>query len=316
MLDKPKISISINPTYFCNFDCSFCYLSTDQLNNSKKIDIEILKQKINQVEEVFQIKTVDLYGGEVGLLSDEYLMDIYKIFSQKDVHFNVITNLSIINNFFYHPGVDISVSWDGPIRRRYNHVLKNIAKLGKPVHLLMLVSKDMINWSNKEFDTVVEQINIVPNIVSVELKPYSTNQANQDIVTYLEYEKFVKKWFEVERNFLFINEQRLKDVFRGTQNSFSDDHIYINPYGKFCVLDFDENDNEFFLEVNSIEEYIDWANHEKLFASNNLICSKCEFLGNCLTEHMRVVTSKKNSCNGYYHLINWYKDNCFERTQN
>ena len=37
-------------------------------------------------------------------------------------------------------------------------------------------------------------------------------------------------------------------------NAFSNDHVYITFKGKFGVLEFDVNDNEYFLELDSFHE--------------------------------------------------------------
>ncbi len=36
-MDKP-ITVSVNPSYFCNFRCDFCYLTEEQLSDQKKIE--------------------------------------------------------------------------------------------------------------------------------------------------------------------------------------------------------------------------------------------------------------------------------------
>ena len=104
-------------------------------------------------------------------------------------------------------------------------------------------------------------------------------------------------------NFVFVNEENIKNVFSGSQNSFSDDHLYIGPDGEFAVLDFDKDDKEYFLKLSSLDDYMSWANMEKMKISQNSFCSTCEYLGNCLSEHLREVTSIESSCNGYYKLI-------------
>jgi hypothetical protein len=91
------------------------------------------------------------------------------------------------------------------------------------------------------------------------------------------------------------------------RNRFSDDHIYLTPSGQFAVLEFDLNNNEYFSELNSIEEYVKWALNEKSRVSKNKFCSACEYNGSCLSEHLQDVKSLDNGCNGFKHLLNWYK---------
>jgi hypothetical protein len=93
---------------------------------------------------------------------------------------------------------------------------------------------------------------------------------------------------------------------QGQSNSYSDDHIYITPNGRFAVLEFDINDREYFLEMDTIEEYQQWCEQEKRRVNLNEYCRDCEFKGRCLSEHLREVKDIKMSCNGYKHLIQWY----------
>src|SRR5690606_3327439 len=97
-------------------------------------------------------------------------------------------------------------------------------------------------------------------------------------------------------------------VIRGEQNSFSDDHIYITPNGEFAVLEFDKNDNEYFMELSSFQDYLDWTMIEKNRVSMNGYCMSCEYYGRCLSEHLREVKDISQSCNGFKHLIDWYKN--------
>jgi hypothetical protein len=90
-----------------------------------------------------------------------------------------------------------------------------------------------------------------------------------------------------------------------TYNSFSDDHVYITPSGNFSVLEFDLNDNEYFLELDSFDKYLYWAEKEKINLSP--ICKQCKYMGHCLTEHYRYVKDLNNSCNGYKGLLEYYE---------
>jgi hypothetical protein len=160
---------------------------------------------------------------------------------------------------------------------------------------------------------MVLHFNSLRNLESVEIKPYSTNQANTLDVSFTAYEEFVKKFIENKnRKFTLVNETLIQSVLDKSRNSFSDDHIYITPSGKYGVLEFDLNDNEFFLEYDTLDEYFEWCEKEKQRVSKNKFCSSCSYYGNCLSEHLREVKSLDHSCNGFKHLIDWYKDGRME----
>jgi sulfatase maturation enzyme AslB (radical SAM superfamily) len=304
-----KISLSINPTYLCNFRCNFCYLTEEQLSSKNKLDLKKLENLLIELKDnSFEIDHVDLYGGEISLLNEEYLNSLDTLLEKYDnPTINVVTNLSKINNYFLKEHVDLSVSFDFDVREKSDLVIQNILKIKKNISILMLASKDLIK---KNVDDMINFFNHIENIKSVEIKPYSSNQANNLNVLDIEFENFVKKWItsKINKNFNFKNYGNIAQSINKTNNSFSDDHIYITPNGKLAVLEFDTNNHEFFLELDSVSDYLNWTNKEKLKVKNNNFCKNCEFLGNCLTEHYREVLSLENSCNGYINLLKWAKD--------
>lgn len=299
------ITLSINPWYYCNFRCDFCYLTEDQLRDKKLLSLDRLNELLAEVTSQCNVKLVDLYGGELGLLPKQYwndLIDLLHCYNIKDI--NLITNLSMINDITLDERVYTTVSYDFEAREDHERVWRNMALLNKPFSILMLASPKLIV---KDVDHMIDMLNSLNNLVSVEIKPYSTNQANQYDLKFSDFENFVKKWIiNKNKKFEFVNELLLQDTIDKTRNSFSDDHVYITPSGNYGVLEFDSNDNEFFLEYNTLNDYYNWCNIERERVSNNKFCSNCNYFGHCLSEHLREVKHLDNSCNGFYNLINWY----------
>jgi sulfatase maturation enzyme AslB (radical SAM superfamily) len=300
------LTLSINPWYYCNYRCEFCYLTEEQLSDKKLLDLDRLSEMLAEVSSQSKIMMVDLYGGELGLLPKDYwnsLIDLLHIYGIYDI--NLITNLSMVNDITTDERVYTSVSFDFEAREDYQRVWRNMAMLNKPFSILMLASPNLII---KEVGEMIQTLNVLKNLESVEIKPYSTNQSNQLNIKYSEYESFVQNWITYsDKNFSFTNELLIESVLDKTRNSFSDDHIYITPEGKYGVLEFDLNDNEFFLEYDTLDEYWQWCEKEKHRVGLNKYCSSCEYYGNCLSEHLREVKSLDESCNGFKHLIDWYK---------
>ena len=300
--------LSINPTYYCNFRCEFCYLTEQQLSDSKLLNLDRLSEMIAEISSQKKIEMVDLYGGEVGLIGKEYwnnLIDILHMYGIEDI--NLITNLSALNDITTDPRVYTSVSYDFDAREDSERVWKNMALLNKSFSVLMLASPKLIE---KNVDEMIEAFNTLNRLTSVEIKPYSTNQANQLNINFKEYEEFVKKWIisPVQKRFVFGNEIQIQESIIKQKNSFSDDHVYITPAGKYGVLEFDLNDNEFFLEYETLDKYFDWCKKEKTRVSKNKFCGNCKYYGNCLSEHLREVKSLDNSCNGFKLLLDWYDE--------
>jgi len=298
---KP-ITLSLNPSYHCNFRCDFCYLTEEQLADRRRISLEKLDQRMSEIPE---IKYLDMYGGEIGLMRPEIFYD-YKNVIRKyyDGEINIITNLSMLQDYFFDDDVYLSVSYDFDAREKSDIVFQNMMFSTKPIAVLVLASPNVLAM---DVDSMIHQLNMIKSIESVEIKPYSTNQANAHNVTHNDFEEFVKKWItsKVRKKFDFINKLKLVESIDGYYNAFSDDHVYITPNGNFGVLEFDRNDNEYFLELDNYDEYIKWTEKEKLGLSP--ICQVCPYKGRCLTEHYRYVTDLTNGCNGYRGLIEWYE---------
>lgn len=303
------MNLSINPTYFCNFRCNFCYLTEEQLADRNKIDLDILDARLAEVAAHTNIDWIDLYGGEIGALKRDYVHDlktvIRKYYSGK---INLITNFSMLNDDFFSNDYLLSVSYDFDAREKSDRVYQNMLYSPVSIAVLILAGPKVITM---DVDEMITQLNFCRSIESVEIKPYSTNQANQHSVTHKDYEIFVQKWLEspIPKQFDFTNETRIIESLNKKYNAFSNDHVYITPQGKFGVLEFDKDDNEYFLELDTFEQYLDWANQEPEKNVSD-ICKQCEYYGHCLTEHYRYVKDLNNSCNGYKGLLDYYGKKC------
>ena len=294
--------VSINPSYFCNFRCDFCYLTTEQLGNQKKIALERLDELLGDIP---KIDYVDLYGGEIGALKKDYfygLKDTVRKHYTDEI--NIITNYSMLHDGFFEDDVYLSVSYDFEAREKSELVYKNMLMSPVPIAVLILASPEVIE---KDVDEMIAMLNMCSSIDSVEIKPYSINQANAHNVTHKQFEEFVIKWIEATttKNFQFVNKDKIYESINKEYNALSDDHIYITPNGKYGVLEFDKNDKEYFLELDTWKDYIAWTQKEK--ADNvSEICKSCDYFGHCLTEHYRYVKDLDNSCNGYKGLLDYY----------
>lgn len=299
------MKVSINPTYFCNFRCDFCYLTEQQLADQNKIDLDVLDKRLFEIQQHTKIEWIDLYGGEIGALKKEYF---YKMRDVIRKHYadkiNIITNFSMLHEGFFEDDFYLSVSYDFEAREKHDKVFHNMLQSPVPIAVLILASPRVLNMN---VDHLIQNLNLCSSIESVEIKPYSTNQANDHNVTHADFEQFVIKWLEspVPKNFDFINKGNIVRSLKKEYNAFSNDHVYITPNGKFGVLEFDAQDKEYFLELDTFKEYIEWAKQEPEKNTSD-ICRSCEYYGNCLTEHYRYVKDLAHSCNGYKGLLNYY----------
>lgn len=306
---KNELVLSVNPLYRCNFRCSFCYLTKDQLASSEVLDLRLLRDQLRLITTEARIKHVDLYGGEVTLLDDGYVTELFSVLSEfYPGQINVVTNLSQLRPWLLRPEVDLSVSWDGDLRQDHKVVFSNIVSTDKPVHVLLLASPAMMAWSDGKLAETIDLLNLAGNVVSVEVKPYSANQANQHPFKNRDFERFIMRWLTIERDFKFefVNEKNLHAVLARTKNAWSDDHLYITPKGNLAVLEFDDQGREFFKPLGSMADYGDWCRDEKRRVTRNPRCADCRYLGGCLSEHLKNETTGDDSCDGFKGLIEWY----------
>ena len=319
-MTKQKINLSINPSYHCNFRCSWCYLTPEQLGDTKTISDERLNELLAEVASHREINHIDLYGGEVGILKKEQLKNITEVIRlyYKD-KININTNLSVLREEFFYPDYYLSVSWDIETRQDYQKVRDNMAKLPVDFSVLCLATKEVMQHSIEHWWSMFNRIDHdsakanrgKSHFKSIEVKPYSANQANDQGVTNAQYEDYILRLLDQEESmkrgsYEFVNRKKIIASLNKEYNAFSDDHLYITPNGKFAVLEFDKDDREYFLELDSFEEYEDWCIKEKE-KTISPICKSCEYLGGCLTEHYQYVKDLDNGCNGYRYLLDTYE---------
>lgn len=304
------IALSINPSYRCNFRCDFCYLSDAQLASTERVSIHALLERLSEVAQHRRIDSVDLYGGEIGILSEDYFEELastIRLFFDGPI--NVISNFSVVPRFFEREDLILSASWDYRARQGHENVLKNIRRLGRPVHVLTLASRAAIDLPDEELDRWIDLMNSTPQVASVEIKPYSLNRYHPQDVKFSEIEAWIRKWISRSGifRFEFINLGRIRESLAGRANAWSDDHLYITPSGRFAVLEFDERGREHFLDLPDVPEYFRWADLEKARVRSNPHCSSCRYLGHCLSEHLQQVPGLEHSCNGFVGLLDWFR---------
>lgn len=316
MANKPKINISLNPSYYCNLRCEFCYLTPEQLGDKTRLELDKFEEVLLDILQHYEVGHVDLYGGEVLLLPPDYLRglkDILHTYGIDDIV--LVTNLTLTNEITEDLEFDLSVSYDFAAREMHERVFNNLLSLPRPYTILTLASRKFLDTVS--VDEFVQTMNLLSNAKDVEIKPYSANQANAQPVYYDEFERFV--WAVIEhpdRQFYFENERQVKEAAEGLRNAFSDDHLYITPTGQLAVLEFDANDNEFFLPVEGIDGYLAWCAKEKQAVTTNGHCGTCTYMGHCLSEHLREVKDLSRSCNGFKGLLDLWTTHTSSNTDN
>lgn len=294
------MNISLAPSFHCNFRCHWCYLSEEQLRDKTLVDLTVLN---NQLLAAGPVTHVDIYGGEAGTLPVEYAEQLLALIKQHTDSINVISNFSVIPDWFHRDDITVSASYDWTFRQQHERVLNNIIGFSKPVPILMLATEELCQVDPAE---IAQLLNGIRTVRSLEIKPYSTNQFNQHGMNWLIFEEWIKKWLTLDLNFELVNHNLLENSVNKVYNAYSTDHLYIGPNGEFSVLDFDLNDREYFRHIQDMDDYQQWVAREQHMVQNNKFCKQCPWIGHCMTEHYRNVQSLDLSCNGFKNLLDWY----------
>ncbi len=206
----PKgVFLSINPTYFCNFRCPSCYLTDKQLSDQTTLDLEVLHNRICEFGLYgYAVEGVDIYGGEVTLLDDQYQLDLLALLEEHDItSVNVITNLSRPKApILLSPLVTVGVSYDFTARKEHERIASKMREFYKPIDVLVLAVPEVIKDYSGDF--LITFFNAMPQVRSVRVLPYSANQSNVLEVTNTDFEYYIRDIIDspLEKKFTFVNE--------------------------------------------------------------------------------------------------------------
>jgi hypothetical protein len=270
------------------------------LRNKSLIDLSLLDLRLI---EAGPIEHVDIYGGEPGTLPSHFAIELIDLLKRHTDSINVISNFSVIPDWFRRSDITVSASYDWIFREHHDKVLTNIISFSKPIPILMLATDKLCKIQPKE---IAKVLNNIRTIGSLEIKPYSQNQFNQYEMDWTVFEEWIKEWIALDLNFHLVNKDILDNSKNKLYNAYSDNHLYIGPDSNFSVLDFDLNDREYFRPIKDIADYKKWTTNEIQMVQSNKFCRDCRWQGHCATEHYRNVTTLEYSCNGFKNLLDWY----------
>jgi len=292
-----SFSISINPTYKCSNNCEFCYLG-DKKNDPELLSLSKIHDKLSKI---YSIDTLDIYGGEIAELTEDYLYGLLDCVHRHNPKvINIITSLSRIISPFNLSSIQLYISWDYIARPNHKLVLSNLKQLKRPYSILTLATHKLAKESILE--EYIAILNNLEGLISVEIKPYSMNQYNDDCGSEESFEKIVKYLLQSSnRKFNLVNKDLLDIALKG-KRPLLNNHVFINPVGNFCLLDFDKDGKEYFKEIDNLEEIKNKETEDIIRMYSNPVCRDCKYTYACLSEHISY-----NTCTGHKDLLEWYE---------
>lgn len=303
-MESRSIDLSINPSYLCNLRCSFCYLGEKNLRDKEKISLGLLKSRLDEICISRKLGHVDVYGGEITVLPEAYVEAIIALIkTYRPDSISLVTNLTRLPKYLQDPEIGINVSYDFSARNKNIEVLRNMMWLNRSFSIITLVSPVFVS-KELDPDRVIRTLKALSYLHSFELKPYSQSKTSQGTVSSDVYEKLVLTYLLKikDSSFIFKNKYLLDEILQSNNSYPIEDHLFINPQGKFCIL-VQEAGKEFFQPYESFNRFLEEKNKRTDEALKNSFCKSCKYFGKCLTEHPVL----NDVCSGYRGLIDQYR---------
>lgn len=320
MTEKPKISLSIMPTYKCNNNCNYCYLQHKPFgyvyydHGDSDALIRKIYKRLKELSAKYTIETVEMYGGDLDAYDErrlKILVEAYRCYCTNDRI--MLRDMEKAKRLGFKPWqVNVSIN---PERADFLQNLGIIKKYPN-VGVITVVTKMLMNNPLPEiFDWF---LNFRGNLTFM---PYSNTSPNYPIpyVSNYEYCAFMIQLLEYylenrERyKFKVTNITMLKDCVNEMYSPAMRNNIFLEPSGHFACVDFDINGHEFFKTFDKLEKWESRCKQEEFDRASQ--CGTCEYFRTCMAEHFKrndqlpwFTYENGDICNGYKPLVDWAKE--------
>lgn len=271
------IDLSITPLHFCNLNCEFCYLG--RLRYAKDIlDLQHIEKILNE----YDVRILDIYGGEITLLDDQYVIQLVemlkKYFNNEKVFItsNAIEMLNsvwldFIKDGFIYP----SFSYD-TCRPKLETIRKSIQQFDSLGYEYSIICLDI---ADLDYEFLVN----LKNMKSFSIKPFSRSK-------YMDDYKCSQHMVQIYEN-LAKMPQLFNKLEKITEYRDRIPHYFLLPDGKLYDIQYDDG-----------KEY--FCNLEKCSAKINANCLCCKYYKCCFNEHYAgYVIPKDADCLGRKHVM-------------
>ena len=293
-----KISLSIIPTYWCKTNCKYCYLG-DLRKDQTTLDLQCLDSKLHQlVENDYVIDSISVYGGEISLLDEQYLIQIVKII-RSHVSNQVIIGFctSGYNRSIFELAEYLKVRVTIPLNQERPDYKKNLQLIKQ--HNCSLGVVVLPSIINTPVDQLVEFYDSLGrDVFFYQFYPSSINRSpySFDIKQYTDFViSFINEYKKKPRSFGLIN---LSEWMDKCYNPEASGFIYISPNGKWMTTGYSDC-LESFVEFDTLDQWKQYCKKERL--QRLIKCNACPYYDKCKAEHL--VVMGEEYCSGMRKLI-------------
>lgn len=287
---KQDIFVSIIPTFFCNRRCKYCY-QLNKVNDNTLLDLDVCKRQLQSIAQYYNIDTISLFGGELSLLNEQYLDQLFDICTRFGNVVNLNTNLTNVNllDIAKRHNIGCAASYNHD-RADYKYVRKTIKSL-QPYQLSIdtVLTSYYVDYDFEKLLDEYEQL----HIVSVMFLPYSgsvtnhcytvTNKQLTDMLIKI-YQAYQRKQYSFTIANFEIDNRRCS----------IDSNIFILPNGQFSSIQYDDKGHEYFYQYDSIEQLQQLMIKESLQFVDCLTCQYYNTL--CFAEHLKYHNRGDDCC--------------------
>lgn len=293
-----KISLSIIPTYWCKTNCKYCYLG-DLRKDQTTLDLQCLDNKLHQlVENDYVIDSISVYGGEISLLDEQYLIQIVKIIrSHVSNQVTIGFCTSGYNRSIFELAEYLKVRVTIPLNQERPDYKKNLQLIKQ--HNCSLGVVVLPSIINTPVDQLVEFYDSLGrDVFFYQFYPSSINRSpySFDIKQYTDFViSFINEYKKKPRSFGLIN---LSEWMDKCYNPEASGFIYISPNGKWMTTVYSDC-LESFVEFDTLDQWKQYCKKERL--QRLIKCNACPYYDKCKAEHL--VVMGEEYCSGMRKLI-------------
>lgn len=293
-----KISLSIIPTYWCKTNCKYCYLG-DLRKDQTTLDLQCLDNKLHQlVENDYVIDSISVYGGEISLLDEQYLIQIVKIIrSHVSNQVTIGFCTSGYNRSIFELAEYLKVRVTIPLNQERPDYKKNLQLIKQ--HNCSLGVVVLPSIINTPVDQLVEFYDSLGrDVFFYQFYPSSINRSpySFDIKQYTDFViSFINEYKKKPRSFGLIN---LSEWMDKCYNPEASGFIYISPNGKWMTTGYSDC-LESFVEFDTLDQWKQYCKKERL--QRLIKCNACPYYDKCKAEHL--VVMGEEYCSGMKKLI-------------
>lgn len=287
--------VSIMPSYYCNANCDYCYLG-NLVRNKTLLNLKVLKRMLIQLSNTQKDLNVCVYGGEISLLDESYLDELFSICKQFTSKISAVSNFTKpdIATICERNNVKLGISLN--VERKINaSVEKKLLKHKPKIALSIVVLPSVLNKSPNQVLEYCAQFK--PESVRFIQYSNSVLAKKQYNITNKEFEDFLIAIHSCysENAYSF----KIENFEHVIKNPLAMDCIFITPKNKFAQVAFTERNEEFFVEFDSLLEYNKFCMKEIAIKKQ---CLYCKYLKTkCAADHLKHKPSN-DICNGLLRL--------------